>query len=86
MLRNVTRAGSHYWTDATIVPQKDNNGKIIKILIGGYPITSLLGADLFNEQARVLGWPIAMVATNSTRQKKLLNGSDGRLPLSSKAG
>jgi PAS domain S-box-containing protein len=86
MIRNVTRAGSHYWTDATIVPQKDCNGKITKILISGYPITSLLGAELFNEQAQKFGWPVPMVASKSARQKNSVNGDHGRLPLSSKAG
>jgi PAS domain S-box-containing protein len=86
ILRNITQTGSHFWADVTIVPIKDHVGKIAKILISGYPITSRLGADLFLEQARELGWPAAMIATKSIGKKRSLNGNDGTLPLSSKVG
>jgi PAS domain S-box-containing protein len=86
ILRNITQTGSHFWTDVTVVPIKDSDGRVAKILVSGYPITSMSGADLFHEQAMEFGWPAAMIATKSTGQKRSFNDNDGTLPLSSKAG
>jgi hypothetical protein len=86
ILRNVTQTGSHFWTDIAIVPIKDRAGKIAKIVISGYPIPSMSGADLLYEQAMEFGWPAAMIATKSRGQKRSLNDSDGTLPLNSKVG
>ena len=86
ILRNITQTASHFWTNVTIVPIKDLAGKITKIVISGYPITSTSGSDLLYEQAMEFGWPATMIATKSTGQKRSFNDSDGTLPLSSKVG
>jgi hypothetical protein len=69
-----------------MMPIMDRDGKVTKILVSGYPVTSMSDADLSHEQAMEFGWPAAMKATKSTGKKRSFNDNDGTLPLSSKAG
>jgi PAS domain S-box-containing protein len=59
IVKNLAKDGSHYWVDATIVPVKDENGKIVKYIGARYHLTDEdIAIDLYNRQAKKLGFPL----------------------------
>jgi len=58
IIKNLAKDGSHYWVDATIVPVKDEHGKIVKYVGARYHITDeTMATELYNRQARQLHLP-----------------------------
>jgi PAS domain S-box-containing protein len=58
ILKNSTKDGGHYWVEATIVPIKNNEGKIIKYTGSRYHLEDEeLAVKLYNKQADHFGWP-----------------------------
>jgi PAS domain S-box-containing protein len=58
IIKNLAKDGSHYWVDGTIVPVKDEDGKITKYIGARYHITDeAMAVELYNRQARKLGLP-----------------------------
>ncbi len=56
IIKNKAKDGSHYWVDATIMPVKDENEKIIKYIGARYHITDDFVAEhLYNKQLKSLG-------------------------------
>lgn len=61
VVKNRAKDGTHYWVDATIVPVKDDDGKIVKYIGARYHITNDSVAEfMYNEQAERLGLPKIM--------------------------
>lgn len=59
IIKNRAKDGTHYWVDATIVPVKDKNGKIIKYVGARYHLTNdHLAKEMYNAQAGKLGHPL----------------------------
>jgi len=59
IVKNRAKDGSPYWVDATIVPVKDDSGKIIKYVGARYHIEDeYLAVTMYNKQANQLGWPL----------------------------
>ncbi len=55
IVKNRAKSGKHYWVDATIVPVKDDEGKIIKYIGARYHIQSDALAELmYSEQMKAL--------------------------------
>lgn len=58
IIKNRRKDGGHYWVDATIVPIKDENGKVRKYIGARYHITDdSIATMLYNRQAERLGLP-----------------------------
>lgn len=58
IVKNRAKDGSPYWVDATIVPIKNKEGKVIKYTGARYYITDdELGLEQYNKQADHFGWP-----------------------------
>ncbi len=56
IVKNRAKDGSHYWADASIVPVKDENGKITKYIGARYHILDdEIAIKLYNAQALQLG-------------------------------
>jgi len=59
IVKNRAKDGNAYWVDATIVPVKDDNGKILKYVGARYHIEDEnLALMMYNKQAIKLGWPL----------------------------
>jgi PAS domain S-box-containing protein len=59
IIKNKAKDGSHYWVDATIVPVKDENGKIYKYIGACYHILNdRMALELYNQQAEKLNLPL----------------------------
>ncbi|HEY3429511.1 MAG TPA: PAS domain-containing protein [Cyclobacteriaceae bacterium] len=62
IVKNSTKSGGHYWVDATIVPVKDDTGKIIKYIGARYHIQEdSLAEFLYQRQMEELGLELALV-------------------------
>lgn len=58
-IKNRKKDGSHYWVDATIVPLKDEDGKIVKFVGARYHLTDEGSAlAMYNRQAQRLNLPL----------------------------
>jgi hypothetical protein len=58
IIKNRAKDGSAYWVDATIVPIKNNEGKIIKYIGARYHLKNEKTAlELYNKQADQYHWP-----------------------------
>lgn len=58
IIKNRAKDGSYYWVDATIVPVKDDAGKIVKYIGARYHIEdSEMALLLYNRQAKRLNLP-----------------------------
>jgi len=58
IIKNKAKDGSHYWVDATIVPVKDGNGKVVKYIGVRHHITDDdVAIVLYNKQAKKLKLP-----------------------------
>jgi PAS domain S-box-containing protein len=58
IVKNRAKDGSYYWVDATIVPVKDETGKIVKYIGARYHIEdSEMALLLYNRQAKRLNLP-----------------------------
>lgn len=58
IIKNRTKDGSHYWVDATIVPVKDADGKIVKYIGARYHFEDdEIATILYNRQAAKLKLP-----------------------------
>jgi len=58
IIKNRAKDGSHYWVDATIVPLRDESGKVIKYVGSRYHILEdEVGLRLYNSQAKKYNWP-----------------------------
>ncbi len=56
IIKNKCKDGSHYWVDATIMPVKDSEGKIVKYVGARYHIKDdEFALAMYNEQAKTLG-------------------------------
>lgn len=65
IIKNLAKDGSHYWVDATIVPVKDEDGKVIKYVGARYHITDdRMAIELYNRQAKKLKLPLLSEETN----------------------
>lgn len=63
IIKNRAKDGTHYWVDATVVPVKDEQGRIIKYVSARYHITNdRIAEDLYEKQARRLGLPLLQTA------------------------
>ena len=69
----ITSRGEYQWIDAAIGAVLDGQGNLQQILVSGYRIpNTLIGKELFNEQARMQGWPAASDGKSSvTANNKL---------------
>ncbi|NBW37492.1 MAG: PAS domain S-box protein, partial [Cytophagia bacterium] len=57
IVKNKAKDGSHYWVDATIVPIKNAEGKVIKYVGSRYHIEDdKLATALYEKQAEKFGW------------------------------
>lgn len=58
-IKNRKKDGTHYWVDATIVPIKDEDGKVVKYVGSRYHLTDEVTAlALYNRQAQRLNLPL----------------------------
>lgn len=58
IVKNRAKDGTHYWVDATIVPVKDENGRIYKYIGARYHILDdSMAEGMYNQQAEKLGLP-----------------------------
>lgn len=58
IVKNRAKDGSHYWVDATIVPVKDENGRVYKYIGARYHILDdKMAVELYNQQAEKLNLP-----------------------------
>ena len=59
IIKSRAKDGGHYWIDATIMPVKDENGKIVKYVGSGYHLTEdNIAVELFNRKAKQLDFPL----------------------------
>ena len=59
IVKNRAKDGTHYWVEATIVPVKDEQGRIVKYIGARYHLTDDTQAlILYNKQAERLGFPV----------------------------
>jgi len=59
IVKNKAKDGSPYWVDATIVPIKNNEGKIYKYVGARYHITNeAIAEELYHNQMKSLGLPL----------------------------
>lgn len=59
IVKNRAKDGSHYWVDATIVPVKDENGRIYKFIGARYHILDdKMAVEMYNHQAQKLNLPL----------------------------
>jgi PAS domain S-box-containing protein len=59
IVKNRAKDGTPYWVDATIVPVKDEHGRIVKYIGARYHLTDTAQAvTLYNRQAEKLGFPL----------------------------
>ena len=67
IVKNRTKDGGHYWVDATIVPIKDHEGKIMKYTGSRYHLEDEeLAVKLYNKQADQHRWPRVPLEPNYT--------------------
>jgi methyl-accepting chemotaxis protein len=58
IIKNKAKDGGHYWVDASIVPVKDDEGKIVKYVGARYHITDdEIALIMYNKQAKKLELP-----------------------------
>ncbi|MBS1509043.1 MAG: PAS domain S-box protein [Bacteroidetes bacterium] len=58
IIKNKAKDGTAYWVDATIVPIKDRDGKVMKYIGARYHIKNETTAlEQYNRQADHFGWP-----------------------------
>lgn len=59
IVKNRAKDGTHYWVDATIVPIKNTDGKVVKYVGARYHLTDEdLALTLYNKQAAQMNWPV----------------------------
>ncbi|HTJ49607.1 MAG TPA: PAS domain-containing protein [Cyclobacteriaceae bacterium] len=62
IIKNKAKDGSHYWVDASIVPVKDETGKIVKYVGARYHIADdEIALMMYNKQAKKLKLPTLKV-------------------------
>jgi methyl-accepting chemotaxis protein len=58
IIKNRAKDGSAYWVDATLVPIKGNDGKIVKYVGARYHLANAkIAESLYNQQADRFHWP-----------------------------
>ncbi len=71
IIKNRAKDGSHYWVDATIMPVRDEDGKIFKYIGARYHITDEdFAIELYNRQAMSLGLPLLQNKDNRSTGKE----------------
>jgi PAS domain S-box-containing protein len=59
IVKNRAKDGTAYWVDATIVPIKDAEGRLVKYVGARYHLTDAdLALKLYNKQAAQMNWPL----------------------------
>lgn len=71
IIKNRTKSGSYYWVDSTVLPIKNEEGKIVKYIGARYLLQDEeLAILLYNKQAQANGWP-ELEATNQPELARL---------------
>jgi PAS domain S-box-containing protein len=68
--RNLTASGAHFYSEITVAPHPNTDGKVAKILCSGYPLSQELGEELFNQQLAILGLGLTDLVESEKQKTK----------------
>jgi PAS domain S-box-containing protein len=74
--RNLNAAGVHFYSEITVAPHQDTDGKVAEVLCSGYILPQNLGEELYNRQLASLGLGLTdLVASERQKNKRTHNRS-----------